>query len=70
MKHTVLDVAFPFKLEQLDEVTLRRVRCSRSQEMSGHIYALEGWMEGLEGDLIERFKVHLHGDESRFVFFV
>lgn len=28
MKDKVLDVAFPFKLEQLDKVTLRLVRCS------------------------------------------
>lgn len=28
MKYKVLDNTFPFKLEQLDEVTLKRVGCS------------------------------------------
>lgn len=64
MEHKVLDAAFPFKLKQLDEVTIKRVRCSRAQEMSGHIDALEGWMKGLDGYLIERFKAYLHGDDE------
>lgn len=43
MKNKVMDVAFSFKLKQLDDVTLRRIRYNHAFEMAGHTDTLEGW---------------------------
>lgn len=35
MEHKVLDATFPFKLEQLDEVTLSQAGCNHVEEKGG-----------------------------------
>lgn len=67
MEHKILDDAFLFNLEQLDEVTLRKVGCSHAHELGWHVDSLKGWVEGLDSELVERFRAHLHGDCCCFI---
>lgn len=55
MENKLLYAGFPFKLEQLEDVTLRRVRCSCAFELAGQMDVLDGWIDGLNDDLIEKF---------------